>query len=203
MKYESEFEIVETINSRVTKLQHRYILLYHVEMELEKEESSLKIWDMRANHPVGGTRIKSTNTCRDQLELGYILYTTTGIHPLHLFFFHELTYDLWRGYLLAKGHEKKPYKRKEWYDLLNPLQFYPNLEGFCHVKEPVGSCSVGRIERESLDDKMKFSLDRASQALQHYQRKIPKAIPDAEDILISTQDAFAFVNQIKLEVMSR
>lgn len=203
MKYESEFEIVETIDSRVTKRQHKFSMLYHIEVALEKEESYLRIWDMRANHPADGTRFKSTNETRDKLEIGYVLYTTIGIHPLHLFFFHELSYDLWEGYLLAKGYENKSYKKVAWYDLLNPLPFYPNLEGFCHAKEPVDSCSIGRIDRTSLDDRMKFSLERASTALQHYQGKVPKAIPDAEDILVSTQDAFAFVKQRKLEVMSR
>ena len=203
MKYESEFEIVETINSRATKLQHRYILLYHIEIAMQNEESVLKIWDMRANHPVGGRQMKNTNYQQNKLELGYVLYTTTGIHPLHLFFFHDIPREMWKGYLFAKGYEHKPYKRTEWYDLLNPLPFYPNLDGFCHVKEPVGSCPLRQIDQASLDDKMKFSVERANTALQHYQGKVAKAIQDAEEIIISREDAFAFVKQRKLEVMSR
>ena len=203
MKYESEFEIVETINSRVTKLQHRYTRLHHVEITIEKEESFLKIWDMRANHPVGGKRMKSTNYQQNKLELGYVLYTTSGIHPLNLFFFQDITRDLWKGYLLAKGYEHKPYKNVEWFDLLHPLPFYPNLEGFCHVKEPVGSCTARQIDEVSLDNKLQFSVERVTSALNQYQGKLPKVIPDAEDIIVSTEDAFAFVKQRKLEVMSR
>ena len=202
MKYESELEIVETINSRVTKLQHRYTRLHHVEITIGKEESVLKIWDMRANHPVGGRRMKCISSIADQLELGYVLYTTTGIHPLHLFFFHELNYDLWKGYLLAKGYEHKSYKSVEWYDLLYPLPFYPNLEGFCHVKEPVGSAQPNRIQKACVDEELKFSLERTIAALEHYQGKIPKAIPEAEDVIISTEDAFAFLKQRKLEAVS-
>jgi hypothetical protein len=202
MRYESEFEIVETINSKITKLLHCYILLYHIEMELEKEESYLKIWDLRANHPINGTEIKNTNPIYNQLELGYVLYTSTGIHPLHLFFFHEISYDLWKGYLLAKGYKKKPYKRTQWYDLLYPLPFYPNLEGYCHAKEPVSSCSIGRIDQTSLDDTMKFSVERASLALHYCYGKVPKAHHNAEEILISTQEACVCVKQRRLKVMS-
>ncbi|MBI5072367.1 hypothetical protein HZA99_00965 [Candidatus Woesearchaeota archaeon] len=86
---------------------------------------------------------------------------------------------------------------------MNPLPFYPNLEGFCHVKEPIGSCSSRQIDQASLDETLKFSVERASTALQQYQGKLPKAIPEAGDILISTQDAFACIKQKKLEMVSQ
>ncbi len=200
MKYKSEFEIVETINSRVTKLQHRYILLYHVELSMEKEESYLRIWDMRANHPVGGRRMKSTNYQQNKLELAYVLYTTTGIHPLHLFFFHDTPREMWKGYVLAKGHEEKPYKRVEWYDLLHPLPLYPNLEGFCHTKEFIDSCAINRVPQTAFGDEIQFSLEWTLASLERYQGKVPKHNPEGEDILVTTGNAFVKEKR-KLEVV--
>jgi hypothetical protein len=66
----------------------------------------------------------------------------------------EISYDLWKGYLLAKGHEEKPYRRVEWYDLLHPLSFYPNLEWFCHAKEIIGSYAISRVPQTASGEEM-------------------------------------------------
>ncbi len=185
MKYESEFEIVETINSSVTKKQHIYTLFYKVMLQCGNEESSLVIWDMHANHLVGGVKPRRITYLQEKLELGYVLYTTTNIHPFHLYFFHDIPREMWKGFLYGKAHEHKKYKTAEWYDLLYPLPFYPNLQGFCHRKSPLVSCSQDELKDYiPKNDLEKFSLEWTIHSLSRYNERVPKWLQQENDVLV-------------------
>jgi hypothetical protein len=202
MKYESEFEIVETINSTVTKKQHVYTRLNKVTLCCADEDALLTIWDLRANHPVGGTKPKRSTYLQEKLELGYCLYTTTNIHPLHLYFFRDISREMWRGFLYGKAHEHKKYKTAEWYDLLHPLPFYPNLSGFCHVKEPVLSCAEERVRQYTPQNDIEaFSLEWTLRSLERYAMKLTKHTQDKDAILIGTNDV-SFSRNAKFQVIS-
>ncbi len=202
MKYESEFEIVETINSTVTKKQHVYTRLNRVTITCGDEDPVLAVWDLRANHPVAGARPKRSNYLQEKLELGYVLYTTTNIHPLHLYFFHDISREMWKGFLYGKAHEHKRYKTVEWYDLLYPLPFYPNLAGFCHAKEPVLSCSEEEVRQHlPQNDVEAFSLEWTLRSLERYATQVPKNFQDKDAILIETKEVSLF-RKAKLQVIS-
>ncbi len=202
MKYESEFEIVETINSTVTKKQHIYTRLNKVTLQCGDEEPLLSIWDLRANHPVGGTKPKRSNYLQEKLELGCVLYTTTNIHPLHLYFFRDIPREMWRGFLFGKAYEHKKYKTAEWYDLFHPLPFYPNLAGFCHVKEPVISCSEEQVRNYNpQNDVEAFSLEWTIRSLRRYAERIPKHSCEENAVLIGTNE-ISFSTKSQLQVVS-
>ncbi len=202
MKYESEFEIVETINSSVTKKQHIYTHLNRVTVCCGDEEPLLAIWDLRANHPVGGTRSKRSTYLQEKLELGYCLYITTNIHPLHLYFFCDISREMWKGFLYGKAHEHKKYKTAEWYDLLHPLPFYPNLAGFCHAKEQILSCSEEEARQYApQNDVEAFSLEWTLRSLERYATRVPKHSQDKDAILIGTKDV-SVSKKAKFQVIS-
>lgn len=196
MQYESEFEIIEIINSSITKKQHRYSHFYRINL-IDGLESELSVFDLYMNHSIAKRNPKYDNHFHNKLELAYVLYTEVGIHPLHLYFFHDIPRAMWRGYLYGKGFKQKSYKSFEWYDLLHPLPFYPNLKGFCHTKNVVDFCSLKRIRglRYQRRDELDFSLECTIASLARYQNKIPKQIPNANDVLVSTEEAQALLKE--------
>lgn len=203
MHYESEFEVIETINSSITKKQHQYSHFYRINL-IDGLESELAVWDLYMNHSIAKRNPKYDNHFHNKLELAYVLYTEIGIHPLHLYFFNDIPRTMWLGYLFGKEFKQKSYKSFEWYDLLHPLPFYPNLKGFCHSKQFFDSCPLERIKEinHQRRDEIKFSLEWTIASLTRYQNKIAKHNPDADAVLISTQDAFTLLGERrKLEVL--
>lgn len=205
MHYESEFEVIETINSHITKQQHSYPHFYHIKLATDTDPK-LSVRDLQMNHSIAKRNPKSNNHYENKLELAYVLYTEIGIHPLHFYFFHDIPRIMWQGYLLGKGYKAKPYKTTEWYDLLHPLPFYPNLKGFCHSKQCFDSCSLERIRvlRYQRKDETRFSLEWTIASLARYQNKIPKQISDANDVLVSSEEAIELLKQERrLEVIRK
>ena len=193
---------METINSTVTKKQHIYTRLNKVTLQCGDEEPLLTVWDLRANHPVGGIKPKQSSYLQEKLELAHCLYTTTNIQPLHLYFFRDISRDMWRGFLYGKTHEHKKYKTAEWYDLIHPLPFYPNLVGFCHIKEPIVSCTLEQLRSFTpKNDIETFSLEWTVGSLERYATMVQKH-SDNENAIIIGMHSISFSTKSKLQVVS-